>query len=850
MKTETEKNNEQGSLEVQTVRADGSAPKRRIATPAAAQAAYYSARQNERQRDARFGDIMGIYSGFPPVRPSIMEEMGMGDMPNVNLKQFQAKIDQYVDVWRRVNTSGRTWYDVKAKHADPREAQRRSTYLTECFNRAIRRWDSTDFRQSSGYILRCTARDTQMGLFAIGISHFNDSIDWRWQMRPTRKVLVPYGTQISQENCSVMFIEDDTISVTQLYSMKGKPGWNEKAILYNLYLRTNQQNAPNLSRAFVFSEWVDWIRNNESWLWDTQFNPVRVIHCYVREFSEDANEFSITHTIFMDTQATGVGTLNDSDKASADKSNTGWLFEKEKCAKRWSEVVAVFADNAGPEMDWHGVKGFGDLIYDQSHQNNLMYNRTCTSAIIANMPIFVGADENQRQKLNQVTFSFGAIQYPDMGTLTQMKIVNDIKGAADVFMLGTQSLDQISRTNPINQAVGPEKTATQETYERMAQTELTGLQLSNYLATGGDALGAEMYRRIAQPGSKYPKAHPGGNVAELFRKEAQEYGIPENELLEVESVTATRQGGSGSMAVDVAKAKEAMAVATPGPGQLFARKLIAYGLGYSPDVVDSLIEESAPPPDEEDVIISQENLAIQNGQAPQAFGFQPHEKHIRQPSGNDHLNVLAGIEQIVTGLLKQGIQPNQIEDAVKLHNSMDAGIAHCEQHIAFMQELPRTGGRPSIYEGFIKEMKPLLNNLRQLSRSFAELIASAQEAAQQQPQNMSPEMLKAQMDIQIAQMKAENDIQIKQAMADAKMGNQALLQQSRSRMKEQDAEMKIGLEAQQKAFDLQTQRAQAQQALDEKAGLAQVELATKAAQGEQKIQIERQKAAEKPETTE
>lgn len=834
--------------EVQTVKSDGRAPNRRIATPAAAQAAYMSIKQSERQRDARYGDLMGIYTGFPPVPPSRMEELGMSDMPNVNLKQFQSKIDQYVNVWRRATVSGMVWYEVKALHDDPREALRRSQYLTECFNRAIARWNRTDFRRTNGYALRCASRDCQMGIFGIGISHFNDPIDWRWEMRPTRKVMVPYGTQITMENCPVCFIEDDKISVTQLYSMRNKPGWNEDAVLWNLYLRTNQTDVPSNGSPWSFAQFVNWIRDNDAWLWTTEFKPVRVIHMYVTEFTDDSNEQSITHNIFLDTQTTGTlsnDETNEVGKSKDDKRN-GWLFEKKKAAKQWSEVIAVFADNAGPEMDWHGVKGFGDLIYDNCHLNNLMFNRMATSAIIQNMIIFFGTDENQRQKLNQITLSPSCMMYPELGSLQQFKVQGDVKAAADVFGLGTGILDQVSHMEPVTQGFGPEKTATQENYEQMAKTEVSALQMANYQLTGNDALGAEMYRRIAQPASKYPEVHPGGDVAALFRKEAKEFGIPEGDLLKVESVLATRQGGSGSMGVDILKAKEALAIATPGAGQLFARKLIAASM-FDPQVVEALIEEQAPPPDEEDVQIHNENLAIQNGQVPMAFGFQPHEKHIKQPSNNDHLSILAGIEEIVNGMLKTGIEPNQIQDAVKVHNIFDAGIAHVEQHVAFMQEMPRKGERPSIYEGFIKEIKPVLNNMRQLSRSFGELITSAQEAAMQQPQNQDPKMLEVQAEIARKDALAEAEIARKDASHQMKLGNQVVQHQARTEIKTAQAADDMELTAQKAAFALQTQRAQKVQEIQEEAGTAQLNIAVTAAEGEQKLQQQQQIADAKAE---
>lgn len=832
-----DKDTNQSPLVIRTVGSDGKAPKRRIASPAAAQGAYYSQRQMERTRDQRFGEIRNMYDGFPRIDPARMEEMGMGDMPNFNLKQFQYKIDQYADTWRRVNTAGTTWFDVRAKHPDTREALRRSGYLTECFNRAIRRWDDVGFCHSSGYILRCTARDLQMAMFGIGINHWRDHIDFRFEMRATRKVLVPFGTLLTLENCPVMFIEDDYVSVTQIYAMANKPGWNREAVMYALYLCTNQRNQPNLGRAWQYSEWENWLRNNEQWLCDTIFNPVRMVHCYVTEFTEDTNEQSITHTIFIDTATTGGstygGTYADGQKwdqgASKDKKKTGWLYEKVKCATRWSQIVSIYADNAGPEMEYHGVKGFGDLLFDLCDFETLMFNRTATSAILANMPIFTGVDENQRQRLNQVTVSFGAILFPDIGTMTQLKLGGDIASASGVFTLGNQLLDSISRTTPINEEMGPEKTATQASFERMAMTELTGLQISNYNATGNDATGAEMYRRIAQSGEKYPKSHPGGNVAAAFRKEALEYGIPESELLDIESVTATRKGGSGSMGVDIVKGKEALAIATPGSGQLFARKLIANAM-FPPEVVSELIVEEAPPADAEDVVISQENLLIQNGQLPQAFDFQPHEKHLKQASNNDHLTILSGIEQVVNQMIKQGIQPGQLPDAVKLHNAFDSGIGHCMQHVEFLASMPRMGARPSMYEGFVKEITPVLNNMRQLSQAFAQTIAKAQEAEQQKPENMSPEMMKARAQIEIDAMKAEAEIERKNLSHQQKLGNMAEQSAVRTELKTQDAMQNLGTKAEQAALELQTKRAAAIQDATDKANQAQVDMVIQTAE--------------------
>jgi len=106
-------------MTVQTIDSKGKAPKRRIATPAAALTAYSTARNIEIRRDARFGCIAGIFAGFPPNDPAEMEKMGQADCPNINFRQFEAKVNTYVGNWTAINAAGSEWAEVSAEHEDP-----------------------------------------------------------------------------------------------------------------------------------------------------------------------------------------------------------------------------------------------------------------------------------------------------------------------------------------------------------------------------------------------------------------------------------------------------------------------------------------------------------------------------------------------------------------------------------------------------------------------------------------------------------------------------------------------------------------------------------------------------------
>ncbi len=830
----------QSSLTVQTIDGKGIAPKRRIETAQAGLTAYYQMREVERRRDMRFNGIAGIFAGFPPTPPEQMEEMGMADFPNINTKQFQSKVDAYTENWNAINAAGSNWFEVKLKHENPMEAKRRSDLVTEYFNDAIKKWEGGEdnFVDGRHYLIKSATRDTQMGLFGIGVAHFCDHIDFRWRVRPTRKVLVPEGTNLLLDNCPFLCIEDE-MSVTDLWAMRGKPGWNEEAIKSLLYLNTFRQNQQT-NMAETYAEWTERIRENDTWTY-SDFPLVKFVHLYVKEFSSTANKADITHCIISDAVPALNNMTREDAKTAKDKAMS-WLYEKTSVATRWSQVVIVFSDNAGPEEKWHGVKGFGDLIFDGCHFNNLFFNRTAASAIVANMLIFQGSTEGDRQKLSQVKITpFGAII--DL-QLQQMSLRADTKSALDMFQLSTSIIDTNSRQVPVNQesSRGEAPTATQVNFDRADDAQFTTQQVNFYRATGLDCLGGEMYRRLAQSSSKYPESWPGGDVAKHFRECCEKAGIPEADLLKVKQVRANRNTGSGNMGLDVMKGEKLLTIATPGEGQKNAQRYIASAL-TGPDMVSAFVQDELPPPDFSDTIINQENMCIQGGQTPQAFGPQPHEKHLMGGATQGHLPMLGEIEQAANQMLEAGLETN-IDGANKVLLSLQAGIEHSAQHLGFMGEYRRMGKGKALFEEQIKEIGKVLNDLNQFMQTFAESLEQAQQAANPQA-GMDPKMVETQAKIQrddmLAQAKAERDNQITMHKLEQSEVKTAL-------KAEQSAaahETKLAQTVQQKELEAMAAAAKTQQELQTQAVKDTMEVGKTAALS----RIEIEKAKEKPAPT-
>lgn len=836
-------------LTVQSINGDGKAPKRRIATAQAGLTAYQQMREIARRQDLRFSAIDGIYAGFPPTPQEQMELMGMADFPNINTKQFQAKVDDYTDNWNTINAAGDNWFEVKLRHDDPMEAMRRSALVTTYFNDGIKQWEGGEdnFVKGRHYIVKSATRDKQMGLFGIGIAHFCDHIDFRWKVRPTRKVLVPEGTDLLLDNCPFLCIEDE-MSVPDLWAMRDKPGWNGEAIKALLYLNTFRNNQQT-GRAETYAEWTERIRENDTWQY-SDFPLVKFVHLYVKEFSSTPNKADITHCIITDS----IPQLSNQNSSTAEKDEFGraknkafsWLYEKEKVATRWNQVLVVFSDNAGPECKWNGVKGFGDLIFDGCHFNNLFFNRTAASAIVSNMLLFKGGNEGDRQKMNQIKVTpFGALI--DL-QIEQFSMKADTQSAMNMFQLSTSIIDTNSRQVPVNQesSRGEAPTATQVNFDRADDAQFTDLQVKFYRSTGLDCLGGEMYRRMAQPASKYPESWPGGDVAKKFRECCEKAGIPEADLLKVDYVRANRNTGSGNMGLDVMKGDKLLTVATPGQGQLNAQKFIATAL-VGPDVAEAFVIEQTPPSNFEDVTINQENMCIQGGQTPQAFGSQPHEKHLMGGATQGHLPMLAEIEKLANDMLTAGLE-NNVDAADKLFRSLGAGIEHSEQHVKFMAEYRRNGKGKALFEEQVKDLNKVINDFSQFAQTFGEALQQAQQKANPQA-GMDPEMVKAQAEIERKRMLTQADIENKNAKTAAAIEGSHIKAAVRTEQTMSAHETKLGQQVQQHLLDEQLKAASAQQDLAAQQANNTLEIGKHAVLSRIEVENAREMAAATPAST-
>lgn len=776
-----------------TVTMDGRAPERRVTTAAGAWKSYQDAVMTAALDDLRFASIRGIFDGFPPQDPRELQDQGLQDMPNINLRQFSSKVNTYVSTWVDHNCSGDQWYEVKFKRDKfdtVEEWVRANDYGQRCFNDCIKLWDSPDQEDPSWFIFQRVVCDTQMGLFGVGVLQFRDPIDWRPKAVPSRKVLPSRGTKITLENCQALFIENPyTVAGLWKYIKDEETAkqtkWNREPVLQVLYTKTRNTQS-GVGGFESMAEWENRIRDNDTFL-QYDFRLIDLVDCYFQEFDTSQNGDGITHCVV----------LKDGT------SSTDFLYENEREVKRWREIIIPFCDSAGPEGDWHGVKGFGDLIFDGCHQNNLFYNFLSRMAIISGLPNFQSASESDREKLKQIVFTPLGILFPDV-QLQELKINADFTGGLAILAESNRVINTNTRIFPQNdQAGGEQPTATQVTFDRQDQAAFTSLQIKFYRITGADPLGSEMYRRISRSAEDYPESWPGGPAAKEFRKRMKKYGITESQYQTPQYVRAHRGGGTGNMALDLQKAKEVLQVATPGRGQENARKEVVRAI-QGQDRVEEFLEFDQPPTPE-DVVIGLENTTLQNAQMINAFPFQPHERHLGDPTpdGEGHLAVVASALEAARQIDAQGIE-TALQDAIKLEKVLEASLTHSAQHTKFLGELPSN-------EQIFKDLSKVLVEARGFNQNFAKSIEAAVQKQQQeqQPQQQDPKvqaiMMKAQAEIESLKAKTAAEIQISGVKQQQKLSNMQMTADARRAEREQKASLEMGIQAEQSLIDQQRQ---------------------------------------------
>jgi len=778
-----------------TVSQTGKAPKTRFTSASAVWSSYQNALTESLKNDVRLTDVRAIYDGAPLELGDISNQQlaNAGDLPNINLRRFTSKIQSYVGNFTQLDCGADSIADIKVKikHTEsPTQKTLWEMQLTQFFSEAIAEWDP-DCNSIADYVMESTVRNIQMALFGIGCAFFRDEWDWRFIAIPTRSVRVPNGTKITLRNHSATFV-NRTYTATELWEKRKFKGWNEQVVIEFLYWRLAEGQQGAGGERMTLAAWQNWLRNNETY-YQRDFRQIQLVEAFVQEFSDTRDPNGVSKYV--------IGEYNQTQD---------FLYKGERAYKSISHVIIPFTDDPSPEGDWHGVKGYGDQIFDTCHFQNLYWNHMATMALLASTPMFTSASQEDRNKLSQIVWSRLGVITPGL-TLNGVKMPTDISGCEAVFESSSRILNEISRTYPVGETVGARtKTATQETFDRQDESQMTSLQIAVYRSVGLDRLFTEMYRRLTR--KDYPEVMPGGKAAKNFREKCKAGGIPPECYQDPQSVRANRKGSTGNNALDVQKAMATLKQATPGMGQQSAKKLIV-GLLQGFDQVPAYIQD-VPPQDSDDEAMTLENALLSLGQLTTAQSYQNHPKHLGSPdpNGPGHLSLLAATRAAVMQIQQQGVKQH-LEDAQKLSRTMDATVRHSQEHLNYLQQMLEQNTDDAELKNLVKQLAQVLNTFVKFAGEFDRQVAKASMEQQQQAPQMAVEdqikLDKWNVEKQIMLQKAQIEMQLHEQSQNLKLGQIAERSAAKMHFSEQEHLQKLGNMGESTLLDNQITKVQA-----------------------------------------
>lgn len=775
-----------------TVTPSGTAPKTRFTTAAGVWQSYEQAFQESAKSDFRFADMRAMYDGMPMELGDVSQkQINAGDLPNVNLRKFKSKLKTYVGNFTQLDCGADTIANVTVKMKycqSPTQKTLWDQQLTQFFSEAFPEWDA-DCNSMAQYVLESAVRNTQMAIYGIGLAYFRDEIDWRFVAVPTRSVRVPRGTKISLRNHAATFV-DYTMTATELWEKRNVNGWDKDVVAGFLYDRLGEGNLPNGGRA-TFAEWQNTLANNELY-YQRDFREIHLVHAYVQEFNDLREKDGVSHYV--------IGQFNQDPR---------FLYESVREFDSIAHVLIPFTDDPSPEGDWHGVKGYGDDIFDLCHFENLYFNHMATMALLSSTPMFASATEDDRRRLSQIVWSRLGMMAPGL-ILQQTSLKVDLAGCESIFAAADRILNEVSRTYPQGDVVNQRtKTATQETFDRQDESQMTGLQLLAYRTLGLDRLFTEMYRRLSA--SNYPSGMPGGKAAKNFRDKCDAMKIPKECYQDPQSVRASRKGGSGNAQLDIQRAQLVLKYATPGEGQANAKKLIIAGAeGW--DQVPAYYQD-VPKADSDDEAMTLENAHFAAGKLTTAQSYQDHAKHLGtpDPAGPGHLSILAASRAAAMQIQQQGVK-NHLEDAQRLSQTIDAAVHHSAEHMQFLQQMLAVNDDPDLKQ-MVKQLNEVVTVFTKFAGEFDRTVAqAAQQQAQQAPQMAVDDQIKMEKwQIEKQQMieRHQLEMQLHAQSQDLKMGQIAERAKAKEHFSEQEHLQKLGQQGEATLLQNHIQKTQA-----------------------------------------
>lgn len=702
---------------------------------------------NDSRRSWKRSRVNGLVDGNPPYKHSKLLEAGRADACNVNWGTARSYLESAVGSFYDLFSEAPDFLTAKTAYGDRDQKAEWSIGISEEANRILKQ------------------RKTQPGQKVVSAWDYNMQIS-QWEM-----VLHGSGPFLFEDNDQVLpkaflcgdlkvpeFTKSDTayfeaamIQGTyfppELYRFiedgetAKRRGWNVS------YTKEVIANAVDIrQQAGIQYEWEFYqqeMKNNSLAYYDDS-KIIRIAHVFWREF-----DGRITHAIVERDTASGL--------------ETEYLFIHPGRYDNWAQLLHPMYFDHGNGGFHHSVTGLGVKMYAaMDYENRLICN--LADKTFAPKVLFkpTSTEATQRMEIARlgdfgtVPAGWDAMQTPIAGLLDEGLAMHEA-----MKNLISSNLSSYRQQVP-PQRTGNPATKFEKQLEAMQQSALNKTQFNRYYEQL-DCLYAEIYRRLANPNSRDPRAKE-------FQDKCQKRGIPQEALSRIESVQATRVVGQGSafMRKQAIDSLFPIAGSLPEDGRanLIADKIAA-------EAGQSAVGRYFPQPLKSRLPSDQEAEATQ-WVAAMKIGVQPKVTDSQNPVTYAATYLSAAVAALQS--VKQGGDPVQVLSFLNI-----SGPAIGAQLQRFAQDVTR--------QPVFQEMQKQWQQLAQATDQLKAMLARQREANGKQQKRTQTAM----SDEQIKSRKAQADIAIKQAKTAAQLKQSAEKHRQSLSIKDAEAASEITL---------------------------------------------------------
>lgn len=700
--------------------------------------------------------INGMWNGNKP-RPSLVGK-GQADRANFTLREFEGFVAAAKTPYYALGTKAPRFISLTIDYgnADP-------GMLAEWAGKIATRYQYAN-EDDNSFDMHLQRSQVQMVVHGSGPMIWEDDTDWKATSRMTGQLLLPDDASADIEDwdtvgCPRSYYPTKLWNIVKNEKAAEARGWNVQAVK-----RAIMNAQPENIQSSLGSSWERYeqdIRKGATGF-DSRSKKIFVADLFQKEFDNRISHFIILRE--------NDGAIPGADIAKADDKDpsVGFLFRKIGRFECFSQIVAPFLYDVGPDGQWHSVKGAGPKIFDYCRASDLLTMGILDGAMHSTGFLIKAKDAKALSQTAITRIAGGTVVGPDY-EVQQQRAFADLESP----LLAKRDLQSTLQTNTghYRQRVSEENqepTLGQAQMNVQQQNVLGDDDASRYYRQL-DSFHKERFRRLLAMGKKlfakrkdiaptdYENEPALTNSEQLalkfYRGCVQQDGIPE-EIMEFDNfcrIKAMRLAGNGSAQMQDMigdKLVSLLPVITNERGRNFVvRNRISSIAG---ETFADAIEPMYDTPQMNDSHISIATLENNALKVPNAeVAISPEQDHVVH--FGVHLQSVAAHAQQVQG--GQG-DPHEL----LLH--LEQAGPHTHEHLQAVASDPTRKEQ-------VKGMQEAWLGMSKMTDQLAQQVQEADQAAADQQPQQAPDptliaaLAKVHGELQIKGMKAKGDMALK-----------------------------------------------------------------------------------------